>query len=512
MQLDKLKQVAIDKIIKCLKEDETNMAAAVAKQLLKVDPENAQGLQLYSATLFGMNKFSEGIEVANKAILLDPSNAENHNNIALCYSHSGDFEKAIFHIEKAISLKDDINFLNNKGLILGEEKADEAINCFELALKKDSQNSRAWLNLANTHGQTNQIDDAIKCFKECLEIEPENLVAHMNLGYAYHLNEDWEKAWPQYEWRLPYWRKWYPDRFKRLVPDKAWNGKDSLVGKKIVLYCEEGSGDMIHFIRFAPKLRELGGEVIIETSKDLLPLLEDFGTVVTRENEIDLGEDFRTVVTKEDDYDYHCSALSLPYFLNLIYPHQFMKQPYIFPKGAFPCDFEGYKDFFKIGIAWAGNPGHANDTKRSAHLKNFEEISKLPGVKLFNFQKELGKRVYLLGGKKEIDLAEGYEGKKIVDLSGYMNNYRDTVEMLDHMDLVITVDTCVLHLAGAMGKETWGLIPCSPDWRWGLNRNDSNWYSSVTLFRQEKLGDWPGVFSRVCQCLIGKGLSASKEN
>ena len=95
MQLDKLKQVAIDKIIKCLKEDETNMAAAVAKQLLKVDPENAQGLQLYSATLFGMNKFSEGIEVANKAILLDPSNAENHNNIALCYSHSGDFEKAI---------------------------------------------------------------------------------------------------------------------------------------------------------------------------------------------------------------------------------------------------------------------------------------------------------------------------------------------------------------------------------------------------------------------------------
>jgi hypothetical protein len=155
-----------------------------------------------------------------------------------------------------------------------------------------------------------------------------------------------------------------------------------------------------------------------------------------------------------------------------------------------------YDEFFKIGIIWAGNPGHPNDANRSVYLSNFRDIGNLPNVKLFNFQKELGKRVYA-NSDVQIDFAENCEDMRLVDLSQSMKDFKETSELLVGMDLIITVDTSVLHLAGALGKQTLALIPYNPDWRWGIEGTDNAWYSSVKLFRQEELGDWETVFEKV---------------
>ncbi|RDJ35518.1 MAG: tetratricopeptide repeat protein [Crenarchaeota archaeon] len=479
INLEELIEQALSKIERLFLSEQYKEAEIVAYQLLRVDGHNLKGLQLYGLILSKQRKFMKSIEVFNQAIELDEANAENHNNIALAYLNIGKFEEALQHADRAIELKvNNYNFLGNKGLILrASGQLDKSIQHFE-SLTKINPSANVWINLGSAYGQKKQIEDAIRSFQEAIKLEPQNYAAHVDLAYAYFFAKDWNNAWKEYEYRIPYWRseKSSMRRFSpKYQPENAWDGIKSLKNKKIAVYCEQGVGDMIQFARFIPELKKMGANVIVDTSDELAPLFD--------------------IVSKEERFDYHCSVLSLPFLLDKKTPEHFMKSnSYIFPKGE--NRLEAYENFYKIGIAWAGNPAHPNDSKRSLLLKYFKQIEKLNRVKLFSFQKELGKR-YHLTTNQEVDLTEDCDDMNIVDLSPYMKDFGDTVELLNKMDLIITVDTSLLHLAGAMGKKTYALIPFNPDWRWGLEGSDNDWYESVMLFRQQEPDNWAEVFDRI---------------
>jgi tetratricopeptide (TPR) repeat protein len=499
IDLPQLIKTSLLKIEELVKADALLEAEMVAQQLLRVDQENVQAMQLYGLVLFRMQKYAEAIETLEKAVKLDGENAETHNNLALCYLHTNRIEQALDRLQDAVSLDpNNHNFYNNAGIVLrAMGKPHAAANSFERALELNPSDVRTWENLGSLHGQEKELHDAIYCFQKSLELDPNNLSAKVDLAYAYHLLGEWDKAWPLYEARLEFWHKIgrHPGRFYEIYPpSRAWDGEASLEGKTICVYCEQGSGDMIQFIRFVPQLALKGATVLIDAPNDLKTLFEPFGTV---RNSYD-GQ----------SYDYHCSILSLPYLLK-IRPEQYLgEKPYL--NASKILDMSDYKNFYRVGIVWAGNPGHPNDANRSCPLKHFRELM-LPGVKLFSLQKEKSKRVYTSMPGVEVDFAAGCEDMKVVDMSEYLTDFQATASVIREMDLVITVDTSVLHLAGALGKPTWGLLAFNPDWRWTVDGSKTIWYSSVELFRQTKPGGWEEVLSKVKERLNENLLSHQRQ-
>ena len=251
------------------------------------------------------------------------------------------------------------------------------------------------------------------------------------------------------------------------------------------MYCEQGTGDMIQFVRYVPRLTAMEANVILDVPPSLETLFTPFGK--TR------------IEYRDEPYDYHCSILSLIYLLNIPQGEYAENVPYLEAQPL--LDMTDYASNFKIGIVWAGNPGHPNDINRSCHLSLFRKIANLPNVKLFSLQKETSKRVYSSNPNNQIDLSDNCDDLKVVDMADFLIDYKATASVVNEMDLIITVDTSVLHLAGALGKETWGLIPYNPDWRWQASGSTNVWYPSVILYRQQVPGDWESVFEKIYQDL-----------
>jgi tetratricopeptide (TPR) repeat protein len=461
----------------------------VVNQLLIVDPKNIKGLQLKGLIEYKKGNYQDSISYVNKVIKLDPDNSENYNNIALAYLHSGQQLKAFECCSKALELNDNnFNYICNLALILRSlNKNEDALKYYNKALSLDSNNPMVWESIGSIYGQEKKYDLAIECFLKAIEKNSSFLDSRIDLAYAYHLTGQWEKAWNEYEYRIPYWREQGrgPGAFLNFYKaEKAWNGKDDLNNKVVVVFCEQGHGDLIQFLRFIPELKAKGCKVIVETSENTFSIVNKFADEVRTY--------FNTV-----EYDYHCSILSLPYLLNLKTPDKFKSdKPYILVDEIY--DMSNYKDTFNIGICWAGNPGHPNDALRSCHLSNFRELSKIPKVKLFSLQKDLSKRIYANMPNLEIDLADNCQDLNIVDTSELMSDFESTAKLIKSLDLVITVDTSVLHLSGAVGAKTFGLIALNPDWRWTSQGSTNVWYDSVELIRQKDFNNWDSVFEEIC--------------
>lgn len=487
LNVEEIIQAALNRAEELLKLGLIPPAKMVIDQLLRVDPKNLNGLQLKGLIEYRCRNYKDAVDTFKFATEVDPENADNYNNLALCYLHSGNPSNGLESVRKACELKpNDVNFLNNLALLeRSNGNLSRAIEVFKESLGVKEQ-TITWQSLGSAYGATKELDKAIDCFHKAIELNDSDedtvLAAHVDLAYAYHLKGDWEKAWEEYEYRMPFWHKTgrNPGRFyEKYPPEKNWNGTDSLKGKKVVIYCEQGAGDYIQFVRFVPKLRELGAEVIMDAPVELKSLLENFGEV-------------HTEFTKERPYDYHLSVLSLPYLLKL---KHIKGKPYIPAKHLFSMN--DYDDFYKVGIVWAGNPSHPNDAIRSCYLAEFKELSEIEGVKLFSFQKDVRKRTYVNVPGVEIDLTDNCEGMKVVDLSDQLTDFNATTSLLAEMDLIITVDTSVMHLAGAIGKETWGLIAYNPDWRWGIEGTTTPWYDCLRLYRQENFLDWKPIFAKI---------------
>ena len=493
MQKEELEELLKDSLHKseCLfNHKRFKESEIVLSQLLKVDPENFKAMQLLGLCHYRKGENEEAIEKFSESLKIDPSNSENHNNLSLCYGKTGKVEKAIKHMEKAIELNPNKeNYYSNLGMLCRQGgDTGKAIELYKKSIKINPNSQHSWINLGSAYGILKELDKAIECFEKAIEIDDKPQY-HVDLAYAYHLKGEMKKGWKEYEHRLSYFPQLRKVR-KAYDEEKRWTGQD-IEGKKIVVYGEQGKGDLIQFSRFIPKLCELSPSSIVFVVPE--------GT----ESIFEFGCSFVTITCEDvKDYDHHCSVVSLPSLLEI-------KDLSLPPSESFrinqnkKIDLSVDNELFKVGIVWAGNPQHPNDLNRSFPLRFFKPIEEVPNVKLFSMQKDLRKRAYP-HHPDPIDLTQGADDMKIIDMSKTMETFEDTASIIRELDLVITADTSVAHLAGTIGKETWTLLPFNPDWRWKLEGEQTEWYPNMRLFRQQAFGDWDGLFKDVQKELIEK--------
>lgn len=489
------------------------VAEVILKQLLKCDPEHLSGLQLLGLCKHRLGEHAEAIEIISTALELDPDNADNYNNLGLAYAGLGNHERSIAAIEKAIEHKpDQFLFKNNLALqyrAIGNY--EKAVQTLQEAIESEPR-PQLYLNLGGIYGEMKDVKNAELCFQKALEIDPEYPAAHVDLAFAYHLQGKWKEGFAEYEWRFWYYPQmnYYREAYD---PEKWWDGNASLEGKRVLIYGEQGLGDIIQFVRYVPELKKRGAHVIIHCPMSLDALVKTIEGVDETCN--------RDIVNNQGpelpEYDYHFSIMSFPFLLK---SETISGAPYI---KAVTTKFreyirEEYGDCFKVGILWAGSPAHPHDRKRSIPLKHFKVLQEVPNVKLFSLQMDTRPRQYGVTYRNimdknplvsdplsdtfqkqdnVVDYCEGCEDMSLVDFKNMIQSFEDTAVILEGLDLVICCDTAVAHLAGAMGKPVWICIPYNPDWRWLLEGETTAWYDSMRIFRQRERDNWQEVFERV---------------
>lgn len=494
---------AIDVALVKFKKEFYHDAQIILEQTLKVSPNNLDVLQLLGLVRHAKHNYKEAIECFEKALENDPDNFENLNNMGLCYSNLGEYKKSIEFIERSISIKPETGYLySNLGLQYRNlSDIEKAKKCFYKALSI-SPTETTWSMLGGCYGELKELDKAEECFKEALKINPSFDGGHVDLASVYKTRGEYNKAWKHYEHRF----KVYPqlEIFETIFePKKKWNG-ENIIGKKILVHGEQGIGDYIHFVRYVKILKDKGVYVILHCDEALKKLYATLADEIFTIDPVKIPPYKNREKFLMPDYDFHCSVMSLPFLLQT---KDIPSEPYLFCSDK--MDLSEYEEYYKIGIVWSGNPQHPNDRNRSIYLKQFSELHNLTNVKLFSLITDTRPRKYRFQ-EEVIDLSENCEHMKIVDMSSVIQNFYDTASILNSLDLIITVDTSVLHLAGALGRPVWGLIPWSPDWRWGLNGEKTIWYPTARLFRQKKKNNWEEVFKNIVNEVKNEQRNATK--
>jgi hypothetical protein len=330
------------------------------------------------------------------------------------------------------------------------------------------------INLGWLYTVLGRNDDAIAACQRAIELDKNNGPAWWNLAMARLLLGEFQSGWELHEWR----RKCAGFNFPN-HPQPYWAG-EPLAGKTILLWFEQGLGDTIQFVRFVPMVKALGAKVLLSVQPELRRLIE--GSI--------RADEFLAPRQPAPGADFQCSLMSLAYVFKTDLKTIPAETPYLAPPGeviekwkARPAPFAGR---LRAGLAWAGRVGHINDAMRSMHVRQLAPLASSRAA-FFSLQK------WKIGmGASEPDPA-----MQLIDWTTDFADMTDTAGLIANLDLVIAVDTAVAHLAGAMNKPTWLLLPKAPDWRWMLGREDSPWYPSMRIFRQERLGDWESVIRRV---------------
>jgi tetratricopeptide (TPR) repeat protein len=427
-----------------------------------------------------LHRIPEAVACYRRALELKPGYAQVYNNLGIAWKDQGKFDEAIAAWRRALELKPDYaDAHNNLGAAFGHlGKLDEAVACCRRALELKPDFVDAHNSLGGALYGQGKLDGAVASYGRALKLKPDFAEAHWNRALTWLLAGDWQRGWKEYEWR------WQTKDFTpRHFPQPVWDG-GSLVGKTILLHAEQGLGDTIQFIRYTPIVKQLGGTVVVECQKPLLGLLEGCAGV---DQLIGKGDDLPA-------FDVHAPLLSVPGITNTSVETIPATIPYLFPR---PEIHERWRktlaehDSFKIGIVWQGNPGLRRDRLRSIPLRYFAPLTQIPGVCLISLQKGVGTE----------QTAEVRDLFPVTELDSRLDEasgaFMDTAAVMMSLDLVVTSDTSIAHLAGALGVPVWVALSFVPDWRWLLDRNDSPWYPTMRLFRQERPGEWEGVFQRI---------------
>lgn len=470
--------------------DQPKVTEIICKQILKCDPECVKAYQLLGLANHSMKKHAEAVEIFQVVLEFEPDNADALNNIALAYSCLGIYDRAIQHLERANKLRPNHIFMNNLALqYSAARRYDEGINLLKEACKLKCE-PEMLCNLGRMFAELKDYEGALKFYETAAQIDPNNPTAHVDLACTHFLMGDIKKGFEFYEWRFKHYRQL--DYYKKAYDkDKLWNGEDSLEGKTILIYAEQGMGDCIQFSRWFKELKSRGCTVWLHCSPILKPVMERMEGVdhiLVRDIVTNRGEEF-------PEYDYHCASMSLPYLLK---SYEISGKPYIKPVTYKFADFinQEHPNTLNIGISWAGSPAHPNDKLRSIPLKFFWPLHNIDGVRLFNLQVDMRKRKYRTNNGV-IDLTEECDDMNLVDLTNMIQTAEDTYTVLAGLDMVICCDTALAHIAGSMGVPCWIAMPYLPDWRWEAEGDKSYWYDSLRLFRQKRVDQWDDVFEEI---------------
>ena len=471
--LRETKQVKVNSSLQKQQKYEINSALENARNYETAKQHNNTGNALQS-----QGRFAEAIASYRQAIALRPNHADTHYNLGNAFRNLGNYREAIASYQQAIVLNPKhARAYHNIGITLQlEDKYAEAIPYYQQAIKLKSDYYKAYHNLAIAQEEMGKLEEAISNYKTAISLAPTYARARNNLGMTLLRVGDLKNGFAEYEWR---WQcaEFYSDN-QRYLAASLWDGSD-LQGQRILIYCEQGLGDSIQFIRYVPLVKERGGRVIVECPETLRRL---FATIA----------DIDQLITPEEilpEFDVRLPLMSLPRILGTTLETIPARIPYL----EIPRD--SIKEFLdspllKIGMVWQANQTSPSAKKRSCNLQELWEAISVEGVTIYSLQKE--------GKPTEIQAVSS----QIISLGEQLNDLADTATVVEQLDLIITVDTAVAHLAGALGKTVWVLLPYVADWRWMLTRKNSPWYPTMRLFRQTKRGDWSGVFGAVREALI----------
>ena len=414
----------------------------------KLLPDNPEVLYNLANSLKDMAKYQEGINYYNKALAVKPDFAVAWNNMGVCFT-----------------------FL---------DKPDEAIKCFKNAVEFNNFFIEAYNNLGDRLRLKGEFQEAEYNYKKALELNPESADAYCGLGFIYLQQKYFEKGWKYYEYRFLSSNK----TIKPFLPDfnkPVWDGNASLEGKTIYVYREQAFGDAILFSRFLPVLSSLGAKIILKPYSPLKKLFEN-----NKIADIILAEEINDA---DLEFDYWIPLMSLPYVLkinqsNMPGVNGFLK--------ANPDKAKLYKeayfnnDKFKIGICWHCKNTFLQDFHRSIpHVNSLQRIFELDNARIYSLQKGAG----------EEQLSE--IPYKITNLAPIFNDFSDTAAAIENLDLIISVDTAVPLLAGALGKPVWILLEKNSDWKWFIDTEESLWFNNARLFRQTETDNWEELLDRV---------------
>lgn len=458
-------------------------AVMVYRKLITHKPNNAVPYNSLGTVLQESGKPEEAILFYKQAIKINPDYAMAYSNLGAAFHELGRLDNAILNYSKAIKINPDYSeALNSLGSALQVQgKNEEAIQYYKQAIKAGPDNATAHNNLGTSLQELDKLQEALGSYNHAIALNSEDPESHKNRAMILLLKENFSDGWDEYEWRLRTKRHGL-----RTFNKPKWDGT-ALNNRHVLVHAEQGFGDTIQFIRYLPLVRARGGYVVFECHKHLTRLLKNcagIDEIIERKGA--LGPSVK--------FDVHIPLLSLPG----IFRTKLDTIPSIIPYISVDSDIETQWDMlleqnqtFKIGIVWAGNPSFKNYYNRSCSLSDFAPLANIPGVVFFSLQK----------GPVSIEISKPPKGMKIYNMSDRLNDFADTAALMQKLDLIISTDTGVVHLAGAIGKPVWTLLHFIPDWRWFLGRDDSPWYPGMRLFRQKKPGDWEDVFDRVKKAL-----------
>ncbi len=466
-------------------KDQGKLDAAVAcyHQALRLKPDSAEVHNNLGVALQDLGKFEEAVASYQQALRLNPDSARMHNNLGAALREQGKLDEAVACYHQALRLQPDfVEAHTNLGNVLQQQgKLAEAVACYQQALGLKPDHADVHMNLGNVLQLQGRLEEALASYQQALCLKPDNAEAHWNRALTWLLAGSFEQGWPEYEWR------WQQKGVARpCYQQPLWDGSP-LEGRTILLHVEQGLGDTLQFIRYAPLVQERGGRVLLVCPATLVPLLSSCRGL---EQLIPQGSPL-------PPFDVQAPLLSLPGLFRTTVHTVPAQVPYLFADPQLAArwrDRLATVQGLKVGIAWQGNPRHSRDRLRSMLLTEFEPLARVEGVRLISLQRGPGmEQLAALGGRFAVlDLGE---------LDEATGTFMETAAVLSNLDLVITCDTATAHLAGALGVPVWVALPFAPDWRWLRERADSPWYPTMRLFRQERWGDWAGVFQRLAEAL-----------
>jgi tetratricopeptide (TPR) repeat protein len=444
-------------------------------------PDDVNILYQHANVLLSLDRPSEALAEFQAALVQIPrhlpQHAEARINCGLAQAALGLSEAALADFDAALALMPGHPAAHyNRGVALIKlGRYEEAVAANDAALAVEAGHSNAWLNRGKALAQLNRYDEAIASYGQVLAIKKDHADAHFNQALALLTQEKYQRGFAAYEWR---WRR------TGMVPQKSrgkplWLGEYPLARKTVLLHGEQGLGDTIQFARYVPVLAAAGAKVVLEVQPELKALmsrLDGAPSVAAR------GE-------TPSAFDVHCPLGSLPLALKTEPGNVPARTPYLTADGARLAKWStdiGALPAPRIALAWSGNPNHDNDRNRSIALHRLAPLFEGSSASFISIQRDV-----------RGDDAQTLAGSRITHVGDQLEDFADTAAVLALCDLVITVDTAAAHLAGAMGRPVFVLVPFAPDWRWTLSGEATPWYPSARLFRQTKPDDWDDVIARV---------------
>ncbi|MGB6744231.1 MAG: tetratricopeptide repeat protein [Terracidiphilus sp.] len=461
---------------RALQANRLDEARRLYLKVLAIDVRHADGLHLLGVVEYQAGHYEVSAKMIRRAIAVNSQIAIYHSNLGIVLRDQGKLDEAVAAYKQAVALSPDNPEIHNSlGVTLWNQgRFDEAVAAYKQALELKPDFAAACNNLGNVLSAQGEVKEALEWYGRALAISPGYIEARWNLSMLQLLLGNFADGWRNYESR--YQRENAPRNFSQPL----WRGKP-LNGARILLHAEQGLGDTLQFLRYLPMVQAAGGEVVLDVPRGLRRIAAQLPGIAALTIS---GEPLPA-------FDWHCPLMSLPFVFRTTLDTIPAQVPYLtVPEEALQAadTLHWPHEGLRVGLAWGGDPKNIRDRFRSIPLALLEPLFDLKGVHFFSLQ--MGPAAAQLSAAESAITA-------ITDLAPATGDMADTAAQMAHLDLIVTVDTSVAHLAGALAKPTWVLLPLAPDWRWLLGREDSPWYPTVRLFRQPEFGNWQSVLEKI---------------